>query len=131
MNLENVTDLVEIELEIRGDPYWFGRPRKVTNAKQQNIKTKHPDYFKGAAYFLLDTRFGDEYSDDGLIHTDQLDMFAGLYMVTTVTASFNNGVFTQFLKSLRQLQIKNNVISKLLLAVDSTEPREYYDDEME
>ena len=119
MNLENVTDLVNIELEIRGDPYWFGRPRKVSNAKQQNIKTQHPDFFKGSCYFLLDTRFGEEYNEkDGLIHTDQLDIFAGVYQVTTVTSMFQGGTFRQYLKAIRMMNFKNNVISKLLLAAE-------------
>ena len=131
MNLENVTDLVNIELEIRGDPYWFGRPRKLPSAKATNTGSTYPDYFRGAPYFLLDTRFGQEYSDDGLIHTDQLDIFAGIYQVIVVTSQFQNGVFTQFLKSIRSSNFKSNIISKILTAVDSTEPREYADDEME
>ena len=120
MNLENVADLINIELEIRGDPYWFGRPRKVSNAQAKNIATAYPDYFKGGCYFLLDTRFGEEYnSDDGLVHTDQLDMFAGVYMVTTVTSGLSNGEFKQYLKAIRMNAIKSGVISKLLLAADA------------
>ena len=120
MNLENVTDLVNIELEIRGDPYWFGRPRKIPSAKLTSSKSVYPDYYKGAPYFLLDTRFGEEYDlADGLIHTNQLDIFAGVYQVVTVTSLFQNGVFTQHLKSVRQMSFKNNVISKLMLEADS------------
>ena len=120
MNLENMADLLNIELEIRGDPYWFGRPRKVSPATSKNIQTAYPDYFKGGCYFLLDTRFGEEYnSDDGLVHTDQLDMFAGVYMVTTVTSALAGGVFTQYLKAIRMSAIKSSVVSKLLLKADS------------
>ena len=120
MNLENMADLINIEIEVRGDPYWFGRPRKISKGKATNIETAYPDYFKGGCYFLLDTRFGAEYnSDDGLVHTDQLDMFAGVYMVTTVTTALANGVFTQFLKAIRMSAIKQNVISKLLLIADA------------
>jgi len=120
MNLENMADLINIEIEVRGDPYWFGRPRKISKGKATNIETAYPDYFKGGCYFLLDTRFGAEYnSDDGLVHTDQLDMFAGVYMVTTVTTALANGVFTQFLKAIRMSTIKQNVISKLLLIADA------------
>jgi len=120
MNLENMADLLNIELEIRGDPYWFGRPRKVSPAKSKNIQTAYPDYFKGGCYFLLDTRFGEEYNpSDGLVHTDQLDMFAGVYMVTIVTSALAGGVFTQYLKAIRMSAIKSSVISKLLLKADS------------
>ena len=56
---------------------------------------------------------------DGLIHTNQLDIFAGVYQVVTVTSLFQNGVFTQHLKSVRQMSFKNNVISKLMLEADS------------
>ena len=120
MNLENMADLLNIELEIRGDPYWFGRPRKVSAATSKNIQTAYPDYFKGGCYFLLDTRFGEEYnSDDGLVHTDQLDMFAGVYMVTTVTSALAGGIFTQYLKAIRMSAIKSSVVSKLLLKADS------------
>ena len=121
MNLENVVDLVNIEMEIRGDPYWFGRPRKISNAKVKAFENTYPDYFKGAAYFLLDTRFGEEYSEDGLIHTDQLDIFAGLYQVVTVTSQMQGGIFKQYLKSIRHMSAPNSVISKLLLAADAPE----------
>ena len=122
MNLENVTDLVNVELEIRGDPYWFGRPRKVSNAKQKNIKQDFPDQYQGSCHFLLDTRFGEEYSlDDGLIHTDQLDIFAGMYQVIVVTSNFQQGVFKQYLKAIRMMNYKNTIISKLMLAAKNAQ----------
>ena len=46
-------------------------------------------------------------------------MFAGVYMVTTVTSALAGGIFTQYLKAIRMSAIKSSVVSKLLLKADS------------
>ena len=75
------------------------------------------------------TKPHEEYSlDDGLVHTDQLDIFAGVYQVTQVTSQFQNGLFTQYLKALRMMNYKNTVISKLMLAAKSTKKEEPTDE---
>lgn len=98
------TLLVNIEIEIRGDPYWLG----MGNIEENKIIAKPPPtnttngawFFGGETGFLLSFRTGEAPDENtGFVHFNNVSIaFFGLYSVTTVKSKFVEGKFTQVLK---------------------------------
>lgn len=111
--MKSVTDLLSIEIEIRGDPYWLGSDDfnyKYGTLQKQNQQTIiNSDFYSSIVMFLL--RFGipenfqNLYDQNLLI--DQYDNFYnGIYFVTSVESTFSKGKFTQKLKSSRLINLE-------------------------
>ena len=97
--------LVEIDLEIRGDPYWLGIPDE-----KKRIDRLDPDrdLTNADAYFILTFGFpvsisdgGASESGDSFAGTGMYDItikengFNGIYKAISVSNSFSGGKFTQ------------------------------------
>lgn len=100
----NQGQMVKIELEIRGDPYWLGE----TFTRERVLGTDR-DITKSDVLFLMTFDFPtnindgggtlnqDSYSGSGLYNIEQnrQNGFNGLYFVNIVESNFSNGKFTQ------------------------------------
>ena len=124
---KTLTQMLEIDLEIRGDPYWMGITNLermlelssdatklgdnwgASNERQNN--RSYANYHDYDSTFLLTFRTGSQPSDlDGFMHFDDSSFFNGVYMALEVTHVFSNGKFTQKIKAVRN----NNINLKLI-----------------
>ena len=97
LNLNSTGEMVEQRLEIRGDPYWLGRPK---GASQSN--SNQADYTTGGVGYFLNLRF-PVYEDSNGLMDQELTNFSitALYRVTKVTSMYMAGEFKQTLESFR------------------------------
>lgn len=84
MNLLSLGDLIEIEIEIRGDPYWLG---------------SRSEFDLGGPCFFLNLNF-PTYPDEatGLMNNVGDFSISGVYRVTEITNYYQDGAWTQVLK---------------------------------
>lgn len=104
------TDLLNLELEIRGDPYWLGQPERSSDF---NVF----DYDLGPPFLLFSQKFPREHNISGLMEPFFNPVYSGVYRVMNVIHSFRGGAFTQFLKGIRDMTILSSVIREM---VDNT-----------
>lgn len=104
-NMFSADFFAEIELEIRGDPYWMGQSNLRENAiaesfGQDSGDSTRANYISNDHMLVLVFRSGENYNEDtGLMEFNTTsDFFNGAYAVYEVTNSFKNGSFTQTLK---------------------------------
>lgn len=92
-------NLQNIELEIRGDPYWLG----LTNTESPSSKSSEivPNFINGEHMFLLKFFIPQGIDDEGQPILRLTDMYSGFYAVMRVVSKFNGGKFTQTLISTR------------------------------
>ena len=117
------TGLINIDLEIRGDPYWLShsnverRLHFLSSPPPLTPASKMAAYMEGDNVFMLefsypfniDSETGDiniregvsDSDDTGPIKMERLDKFTGMYRVVRVTNTFSGGEFRQTLKSQR------------------------------
>ena len=102
VNLENSADLISIELGIRGDPYWMGRPNSLLN--QQRNDEDVADFEAGAPSFFLHVNLPTSSEDINGRRKPRPDyQISGVYTVRDVINRFQNGMFTQHLNAVRDL----------------------------
>lgn len=108
----NMSDMVELDLTIRGDPYWLGEPDPRARVFRTGIEAGNSrDLTNGDTYILMSfdfpTRFDDggpnrnifSHEGSGLVDLENHDnAFNGIYYVTTIEHEFSNGKFTQRIK---------------------------------
>jgi len=99
---------VQINLEIRGDPYWMGQGNVRTNniAKtfgQDNGDLNFANFTVHDNLFVLSFKSGSNYSEDtGLMEFNTTnEFFNGAYGVLTVSNNFKNGSFTQNIEAFK------------------------------
>jgi hypothetical protein len=104
-------DLVQLNLEIHGDPYFIADSGMgnytSTNAGQNETEDGTMDYQRNEIDVLVNFRTPIDYDPQtGSMHfpedTVPVDAFSGLYRVNFVENRFINGEFTQTLKLLRR-----------------------------
>lgn len=90
--LDNAGDLVQLNLEIVGDPDWLLQE-----------KPKEIDYIKGDVNFKFNfISPTNDYQENGLFDVGgDPGFFSGVYKVVTVKSSFRKGKFTQTLTNVR------------------------------
>ena len=100
------TSLTQIDLDIRGDPFWISysnleRKSMLVGGLQHTTDSPVPNYPEGDATIVLTFKFAATLDTNGnpLIRSD--DVFNGLYRVINVTSKFNSGAFTQTLKAIK------------------------------
>ena len=99
----------QVDLEIRGDPYWIGignieENRLIGNGNQPTPTTTDAAwFFNGELGFFLTFRTGEAPSEEtGFMTFDSSAIaFTGLYNVMSVRSVFAGGKFTQTLKAIR------------------------------
>lgn len=123
------TQMLEIDMEIRGDPYWLGLtdvertvelrsfvdklnnnqsvPSNLGNPTNTNNTGQFVNVYDNDATILLKFRSGGQPSSEtGLQNLEQeSDFFYGIYTVLEVIHEFRDGKFTQKLKAIRDTMI--------------------------
>lgn len=93
-------DLMQVNLGIRGDPYWI--PLSRTEARLKIWSGEYIDSFEKDNMYMLRFRFPIIGDDDGLQRAAVSPVVSGLYYVTKIVSTFANGLFTQELSSYRE-----------------------------
>lgn len=101
-NLESSADFHTIEMEIRGDPYWMGKPNSFQQTARDNDELV--DYETGSANFFLNVSFPTSGEDNAGRRKPSPDyQLSGVFKVINVINRFNNGQFVQYLKAVRDM----------------------------
>lgn len=109
-NIENSSDLLEIEINIKGDPYWLGKPNSFYG-EEDDVSA---DFEKGGCLFYLRVNLPTPENAQGrrLVQPDYT--LTGVYRVISVINQYRNGLFTQYLKAYRDLNIRPELVGKQL-----------------
>lgn len=106
-NLYDPTFMLEIEIEIRGDPWWIGMTNVEENefSKTLSAVSDKANYLIGENMFLLTFKTPSQYNEQtGLMDYNlNNDYFNGIYSVLEVENRFENGAFIQRLKAYKEL----------------------------
>lgn len=109
--INSFTDLVMLDLEITGDPYYIfdsGMGNFTADTIDVNTTTNGSiEYQRSEVDVIVNFRTPIDYSDaaGNMIFPEEtipVDSFSGLYRVTTLTTSIDKGEFVQRLKLLRR-----------------------------
>ena len=107
VNLNAAADLVEMDLLIRGDPYWLGRP--------SGAGSNGAAYDVGGISYFLNVNFPTYPSDrTGLVENIGEYSIKGVYRVTQVVAEYANGTFEMRLSSFRDNVSNTQLIDQYL-----------------
>ncbi len=100
LNLLATGDMSEINMQVRGDPYWLGRPQGnlANNSAQAN-------YDQGGLGFFLQANFPLYEDETGLIREVTDFQMTSVYRVTTVQATYMGGEFKMLLQAFRDPMI--------------------------
>lgn len=102
-NIDNPADLVKIEIGIRGDPYWLGKPNSFYNTGLQNGDNL-ADFERGTNGFFLDMNLPQPNEDaDGRRKPSSEYEVSGYYTVRDVISRYKDGQFTMYLGAVRDL----------------------------
>lgn len=128
-NMFDPTFFMNIEIEIRGDPYWMGQ----SNIRQSAIADTYgrsgsdprfANYQVCDHTFVLVFRSGENYNEQtGMMEfTETSDFFNGVYNVLTSKNTFRNGSFTQTLSAYKDTfaQKISNQVSAVATETAST-----------
>jgi len=101
-NLESSADLMKIELEIRGDPYWMGTPSSFYLPNQVgNDSDNVADYERGGQCFFLNIQLPIKENTQGRRIPRSDYALSGVYQVVNVIGKFQAGTFIQYLSAVR------------------------------
>ena len=115
------TNLLKIELEIRGDPFWLGESdvemfnRLESNNVSQPVNTNFANYLKGEHCLFLTFKTPKTYNEaTGFVDVQNTDTFLGVYIVQRVTHTFADGKFTQKLEAIRDIQTNAKTLAQYI-----------------
>lgn len=106
-NIQNSGDLLEIEINIKGDPYWLGKPNSFYS---YNIADDLADYEVGGNAFYLRVNLPTNETKNGRRLVQPDFTLTGVYRVINIISQFRNGIFTQFLKAYRDTNIQSELV---------------------
>lgn len=118
-NIENSGDLLEIELNIKGDPFWLGKPNSFYS---YNIADDLADYELGGNMFYLRVNLPTNETANGRRLVQPDFTLTGVYRVINVISQFRSGMFTQFLKAYRDTSIQSELVLSVLETGKSQTP---------
>ena len=104
---QNTDNLAQIELGIRGDPFWLGSQVNGNGFESQettNITSnlQGPNFSLGEQVFVIKFNIPQGYDETtGLPKLVQDQHYTGFYSTYSVTHKFENGMFTQVLNAVR------------------------------
>ena len=102
-NIENQADLMSIELGIRGDPYWLGRPNSFYNTGLSGGDNL-ADFEKGTNGFYLKCSLPYPFEDETGRRKPNVEYeISGFYTVVDVITRYTGGQFTMYLNAIRDL----------------------------
>lgn len=121
-NLISEQSLVKINLDIIGDPYWFGfSPNFLSSEALNSIDagdSYYADYKKGSNLFYFTIKLPKEtlYGDPEAFNKDvQVGIVQGLYQVIKVNSTFTNGQFTQSLEAIKDVNTNSRYIESIIV----------------
>jgi hypothetical protein len=96
-------DMVEVDLEIRGDPYWIPAKFHVPNFNSISPTFQQP-------YLLILSNSITDYNNAGIFQINERSSLNAIYFVTEVENRFSGGEFSQVLKCKRDLTVEINSV---------------------
>ena len=119
-NLHNTGDLMTIEMQIRGDPYWLGRPRQFNSSDfSGSVSDNNADFLRGNNLFFLRVNFPVGVEDStGRRKPSPNYKLSGLFAVVHVISNYQEGQFTQHLKAFLDVGTNTNSVLKDLEATE-------------
>lgn len=102
-------NLQNIQLDIKGDPYWLGPSTDVDISKEPSTRTK-PNFMNGEHMFVFRFKLPMGYDQNtGAVHVasengelqGNTNIVTGFYATTRVVHQFSNGIFKQTLEATR------------------------------
>lgn len=116
-NIENSADMLIIEMNIKGDPYWLGKP----NSWLADISGEVANYEQGANMLYLNVKFPQEETGNGQRVPKSDYTLTGVYRVNSVISRFSGGLFTQYLEAYRDLATNTITVSTKLEGADTSQ----------
>ena len=114
-------NLLRIELEIRGDPFWIGETDLEIRNRQRANKARDPgtgqfaNYLRGESSFFLTFKTPSTYNENtGFIDLKESATFAGVYNIVRVEHIFSEGKFTQTLSAIRDINTNTKNLKRAL-----------------
>ncbi len=113
------TAYVQMELKIKGDPFWILPPSPNTpqGATPENTGALMREPKLLLQFYHPNERF---YSGENFSSVKQYSAFTGIYIVTGVTTTFNNGRFEQSLTTRRSSMLPSEVEELIQQAKDES-----------
>jgi hypothetical protein len=94
-------DMIEIDLEIRGDPYWIPNNYHTINEDSVSPVFQQP-------YLIILASSINDYNNGGIFQVNERSSLNALYRIITVQNRFSGGEFVQSLKCYRDLTVEIN-----------------------
>ena len=118
-------NMLNVSLEIRGDPYWLGETTEEILARMPGLNPStqtltdntnaYANYLKGENCFYLTFNTPAKYDErTGFVSPKESNMFVGVYVVNRITHSFADGKFTQKIDAIRDTQTNPALLSKFI-----------------
>ena len=102
-NIDNPADLVQIELGIRGDPFWLGKPNSFYTTGLMESDSL-ADFERGTNGFFLNMNLPQPVEDiQGRRKPSSEYEVSGYYTVRNVISKYRDGQFTMYLSAVRDL----------------------------
>ena len=125
-NMEASGDMINVEIGIKGDPYWLGPPATASGWQGGSgssgrsfeiVDRELADYDIGPQMFLFSMFFPDpEHNSKPYFNK----LYSGVYKAMTVIHQMRGGQFTQFLTGVRETTITEENVKML---VDALKPQ--------
>lgn len=104
-NLETPSDMITIDIDIKGDPFWLGRPNTFRTAVDSSTAyDSMADFETGENMFYLNINFPSESLGNTGRRTPRPEYsISGVYSVINIINRFSEGVFTQNMRAVRDV----------------------------
>jgi len=108
--------LLNIELGIKGDPYWLGEPSfyEDTRGGAQLHEDSTFPYDSGPPFFLFSMFFPTNYDGNGQSRPLFNALYSGVYQTFTVIHSMRGGQYNIFMTAKRDTQIQEEVVKQMV-----------------
>ncbi len=108
LNLNTMGDLVQQQIQVRGDPYWLGKPKgshAVLQKTNNETGRAGANYQTGGCSYFLNVNFATyPEQQTGLMNIPEANFgIVGLYRVFRVDANYQDGQFTMTLDAYRDM----------------------------
>jgi hypothetical protein len=115
--LGQIGDLLNVEIQIKGDPYWLGNPKQDDEPKIDTSRRGVEDHVKtldSQNYILFSLKTPQVVNNTtGLMHLQET-AYSGAYAVRKIESRFLNGKFTQTLTCSIDTAIKTDDLKDYL-----------------
>lgn len=96
-------DMIAVDLEIRGDPYWI--PETFNKANLHSVSPVHQQ-----PYLIILASSTVDYNESGIFQVNERSSLNAIYFVIRVQNRFSGGEFSQVLECKRDLTVEINSV---------------------